>query len=746
MQNGKVIDKVSTNFGFRTIEWKKETGFWLNNENIKLKGVCEHLEGGPVGGAWTKPMLRWKLQLLKDMGINAIRPSHNPFPPMFYDLCDELGLLVMDEIFDGWHKKAAHDYGAQAFDEWWQTDVREWITRDRNHPSVFIWSLGNETHSDIAPEMVKFCNMLDPTRLVTSGSGNTDDMQVAGVNGGSEYKSFIENKRFDKAFVSTEAPHTWQTRGYYRTQTWFRDGLLKNTYPLPDLTEKEIFFFEWTDPKNWKNRKQHFNSSYDNATVRISARKNWEVMRDTPWHSGHFRWTGFDYYGESGLAHGAWPFNLFMGGVIDVAGFEKDHYYFYQSQWTEEPMVHILPHWTHPRMEKGTIIPVWVYSNAEEVELYLNGVSLGKDRPGKVWNEMQCEWMVPWEEGELVAIAYNKGIEVKRIVCQTSTQPVKLKNSIQKLDAEAGFDPGFILTTEGLDKNGNLFPYAENAVYYSTGGDMEIISLENGNPVDATSRADAKFRSMFMGKTRAFLQSSGSEEDTHVLLASILGDKSLYLSNKIFIDVELIQLSGDKKQKDYEVFYTINGENPAEVGIPYQKPFEIKDGTTVRAVIKENDRVLIEMSETFGEKEGLFWGDEHSEDLWIGRGINIPAEDAILKGSAKASDDGRWFKNEGFVVFNDKEGSITWYQENDGLPGEYRLRFRYTHNDASSTRPMILTVNDEVIDTLEFKSSGSWKESWKMVERKVIFKAGANNIELRTIWQSGPNIDEMIVE
>ena len=133
----KVIDEIETRFGFKTVKWETKTGFWLNGENVKLKGVCEHWEGGPVGGAWTKPLLRWKLQSLKDMGINAIRPSHNPTPPMFYDICDEIGLLVMDEIFDGWHKKAPQDYGKQAFNEWWKRDVKEWITRDRNHASIF---------------------------------------------------------------------------------------------------------------------------------------------------------------------------------------------------------------------------------------------------------------------------------------------------------------------------------------------------------------------------------------------------------------------------------------------------------------------------------------------------------------------------------------------------------------------------------------------------------------------------------
>lgn len=471
----KVIEEVETRFGFKTVEWKTETGFWLNGKNIKLKGVCEHWEGGPVGGAWTKPMLRWKLQLLKDMGINAIRPSHNPTPPMFYYICDEIGLLVMDEIFDGWHKKAPEDYGKQAFDEWWQRDIKEWITRDRNHPSIFVWSLGNETHSDVAPELMKFGKSLDPTRLFTSGAGNPEDMDITGVNGGSETKSFIENKKFDKPFISTEAPHTWQTRGYYRTQTWWRDNELPGTYELPNLTDKEIFFYEGLNTKDWKNRKQRFNSSYDNATVRVSARKYWEVMRDTPWHSGHFRWTGFDYYGEAGLVHGGLSFNLFMGGALDVAGFKKDLFYFYKSQWTTEPMVHILPHWTHPRMEKGTVIPIWVYSNTDEVELFLNGKSLGKDKPGTVWNDMQCEWMVPYQEGILEAVAYIDGKEVKRSSFSTSKQPSKLKTSIQKLEAEAGFVSSYIVTSESLDENNNLYPYGENKVYYKIQGDLNDI-------------------------------------------------------------------------------------------------------------------------------------------------------------------------------------------------------------------------------------------------------------------------------
>ena len=742
----KLIDEVKTNFGFRTVEWKTETGFWLNGENVKLKGVCEHWEGGPVGGAWTKPMLRWKLQSLKDMGINAIRPSHNPTPPMFYDICDEIGLLVMDEIFDGWHKKAPEDYGKQAFDEWWQRDVKEWITRDRNHPSIFVWSLGNETHSAIAPEMVEFGRSLDPTRLFTSGAGNPEDMDIAGVNGGSETKSFIENKKNDKPFISTEAPHTWQTRGYYRTQTWWRDNELPGTYPLPNLTEKEIFFYEGLNPKDWKNRKQRFNSSYDNATVRVSARKYWEVMRDTPWHSGHFRWTGFDYYGEAGLVHGGLPFNLFMGGALDVAGFKKDLFYFYQSQWTTEPMIHMLPHWTHPRMKKGTVIPVWVYSNADEVELFLNGISLGKDKPGTVWNEMQCEWMVPYEEGKLEAVAYIDGKEVKRTSFSTSKQPSKLKTTVQKLEAEADFEASYIITSESFDENDNLYPYGENNIYYTIQGDVNKISMENGNPIDPTSRTKSEYRALFFGKSRLFLRQQPNAKKASVITGAILGDKALHISNLITIKVEEISIVGASKNSNLEILYTTNGDNPETNGLPYENPFQISDGTTVKAIVKQNEKVVLTMEETFDKNEGLFWGNEHSADMWIGRGVNISAEEGILEGDAKISKDAHRYKGSGFVRFDGKEGAITFYQENDGEAGDYSMRFRYMHNNTGQVHPMKLYLNDEYVRTLEFEPTGGWEKEWKFVPTILNLKAGANNIRIETMGESGPYIDELFID
>jgi len=592
------IDEVSIRFGIRTIRWDRDTGFWLNEKNIKLLGVADHSEAGPIGAAYPDELLRWKIQQLKDMGCNAIRTAHNPQTPKFYDLCDEMGMLVMDEIFDGWQRKASEDYGKQAFAEWWERDLRAWLKRDRNHPSVIIWSVGNETRGEVAKELVRVCHEMDPTRLVTSGHSGSEHMDVEGVNGHSEEQQFFE-KQPEKPFVSTEAPHTWQVRGFYRSKTWFRDGIKRRgRFPCPDLTDEEIFTYDWTAPENRKNRKQVFNSSYDNAMVRITARKNWELMRDLPWHSGHFRWTGYDYLGEAGYVHGGWPFRAFMGGALDLAGFKKDLYYFYQSQWTQNPMVHILPHWTHPTMAVGTEIPVWVYSNADEVELFLNGESLGKDQPDTQWDEMQCEWMVPWSPGTLEAVAYRDGQVVARTTQTTAGAPAQLK-----LESEGETCP--IITVTQLDQNGVMNPYAENRIHYHIDGPARILSLESGNPVN-TENNIATSRAAFFGLARAFLQTTSDTGDLRVIAGSILGEKQLRTSKLISIDVKAISLRGTAKPCHFRILYSTDGSEPTA---EYRAPFAIAPDTSVRADIYNGEQLLFRMAERFGPDEGIYWGE-----------------------------------------------------------------------------------------------------------------------------------------
>ena len=409
-------------------------------------------------------------------------------------------------------------------------------------------------------------------------------------------------------------------------------------------------------------------------------------------------------------------------------------------------MLHILPSWTHPRMKKGTVIPVWVYSNAEEVELFLNGKSLGKDKPGTQWDEMQCDWMVPYEEGKLEAVAYTKGKEIKRTSLNTSKEPSKLKHTITKLAAEEDFKSSYILTSEAMDHQGNLFPYAENKVYYKIVGDIEKVSIENGNPIDSISRTKADFRSMFFGKVRMFLEEKEKAKEASIITGSIVGDKALFVSNKITIDVQHIGVIGKTTASKLDVFYTINGANPMEEGLSYTKPFEVVDNTTVKAVVKQNGKVVLTMEETFGATEGLFWGDEHSADSWAGRGLSIAAETSTLEGGAKVSAKAQSYSGSGFVKFDDKEGAITFYKENDGEAGDFNIGIKYLHNNIDKLHPMKLFVNDVYIKTFEFSPTGDWEKEWKFVNTIINFNRGANTIRLETTGQSGPYIDELFID
>jgi beta-galactosidase len=739
----RALDEVKTTLGIRTIKWETESGFWLNGKVTKLLGVCEHYEGGPVGGAWTKPLLKWKLSLLKEMGVNAIRTAHNPVPPMFYDLCDEMGFLVMDEVFDGWSRKAENDYGAQAFNEWWEKDVAEWITRDRNHPSIFVYSLGNETRGEVAKDLVDLCHKLDFTRKVTSGHSAPEFMDIYGINGASEKQSFYTNERPDKPIVATEAPHTWQTRGYYRTKTWYRDGFpndRQQPFELPDLTDKEIFHYEWASPEKWTSKKQHFNSSYDNAMVRISARKNWELMRDLPWYSGHFRWTGFDYYGEAGYVHGGWPFRLFMGGALDVAGFEKDLFYFYQSQWTEKPMIHILPHWTHPSLEAGTKVPVWVYSNCDEVELFLNGKSLGKDKPGTKWDEMQCEWLVPWEPGTLEAKGYINGVETVQTRQITAGSPASLQLSLETNHINTVKDNIAIVTAAINDSKNVLYPYGENKVYYHFDGPVRILSLENGDPVDTTKNVGIDSKKAFMGLTRAFLQLDETTEPVSLITGAILGEKQLIHSNLVAIDAKTSAIRGEFSPAQLKIYYTIDESEPTINSKEYLNSFPVEPGTTVKAIIVRNGELILKMTEKFDSDLGLYWGTNELENA--DKNLKgMKAVDAEYSGARVESLDGLEYLN-----FNKKDGKVRWYQENDGAAGEFILSIMYATEEVQSYGPMELFINNRKAGVLEFDVTGSGKSNWKEVSTKQNLEAGANYIELRITQKSSLNILLLKVE
>ena len=270
--------------------------------------------------------------------------------------------------------------------------------------------------------------------------------------------------------------------------------------------------------------------------------------------------------------------------------------------------------------------------------------------------------------------------------------------------------------------------------------------MENGNPIDPTSRTKSDFRALFFGKTRLFLRALPNAEKASLITASILGDKALYTSNKISIDAKQIQVFGTSNTDDLEILYTVNGENPETKGVIYKGAFKVADATIVKAVVKQNGKVVLNMEETFGKNKGLFWGNEHSKDMWIGRGVNISAEEGVLEGDAKVSKQAHRYKGSGFVRFDGKEGAITFYQENDGEEGDYSMRFRYMHNNEGELHTMKLYLNDEFIKTLEFKPTGGWEKEWKFVPAILRLKAGANNIRIETAGHSGPFIDELFID
>ncbi|WP_349351603.1 sugar-binding domain-containing protein [Flagellimonas sp. MMG031] len=540
-----LVDSDSTFFGIRKIEFSPEWGFKLNDKNIKVKGVCMHHDAGVYGAAVPESILLYRLKLLKKMGCNAIRTSHNPFSPEFYTMCDTLGILVLDEIFDGWEKtKAADDYG-HYFEKDWKKDVSYWVKNNRNHPSIFMYSIGNEVAKPTVQtqrKLIDFIKGMDGSRPITQGGldptrgmkevlGSTQ-LDVKGFNGDGEemgrYESF--HGEFPKVpMIATEVPHTYQTRGVYKTQTQWRrrdfpakweidngsagtmKGLEGKLYPLPDLAKTEVFpeektnFFTIYDqeypiqnPNPWKED-VYYQSSYDNATVRTSARKAWQRVEELNYLMGQFRWTGFDYLGETNQ----WPSRFANFGVIDIANMPKDAYYLYQSLWSDDPMVHMLPHWTHPGKE-GVEIPVVVYTNTDMVELFLNEVSLGK----QYYKGEQLKWMVPYTPGKVVAKAYKNGELVARDVYETASGEKKLKVSSPTQEISSKSKENTLVFIDVVDHKNSRFPLADDYLTITVSGPGKLKGLDNGDPLDLTPYTSSSKRA-FRGRLVAFIEAEG---------------------------------------------------------------------------------------------------------------------------------------------------------------------------------------------------------------------------------------------
>ena len=524
---GKVVDEVWTNTGFRSFRFDAKTGFWLNGKNMKLNGVCEHHDFGCLGAVVNEDAMHRKLVRLKEMGVNAIRSSHNPPAPELLNMCDTMGLIVMDESFDMWHRRKTQNDYARFFDEWHERDLSDLILRDRNHPSILMWSIGNEvleqwSYADADTLTLEQANLIlnaghDASTLAKDGETSVNTLLAdhladivrrydttrpitAGCNEPSPDNHLFKGKALDivgfnyhhqgikdvpknfpgRPFIMTESVSALQTTGFY---TMPSDSVIK--------APKE-WWLPYTDP-SFKC------SSYDNMHASWSSthEETWDVVKHTPYVGGQFIWTGFDYIGEP--TPYSYPARSSYFGIIDLAGQPKDVYYMYQSEWTNRPVLHLFPHWN---WLDGEQIDMWCYYNqADEVELYINGKSQGVRRKADS-HQYHVMWRVTFEPGEVKVVARKDGKEVRQQTIHTAGQPHHLQLSIDYQGKNTTF-----VKVEVVDENGNRCPWAENQVFFDT--DATIIGVDNGNQTSLERFKDNK-RKAFFGRCFVVLDGHGT--------------------------------------------------------------------------------------------------------------------------------------------------------------------------------------------------------------------------------------------
>ncbi|WP_342648371.1 beta-galactosidase GalB [Mucilaginibacter sp. CSA2-8R] len=501
MSGNTVLDKYQTYIGIRSFNFDAAKGFSLNGEAMKIKGVCMHHDFGALGAAVNVRAMERQLEILRDMGCNAIRTSHNPPAPEFLDLCDRMGFLVLDEAFDMWRKKKNKQDYYQYFLEWHKRDLEDQVKRDRNHPSVIMWSIGNEireqfdsTGITITHELVNIVKSLDKTRPVTSALSESDPkknfiyqsgaLDLVGLNYHHEsYADFPKNYPNQK-FVATETMSAYATRGFYDTPT-------DSTRHWPTSSKAKFT----------QGNSEFAITAYDNVAAYWGSthEETWKVIKKYDYLSGLFVWTGFDYLGEPSPY--PWPARSSYFGIVDLAGFPKDSYYMYQSEWTSKPVLHLLPHWN---WQPGKTIDVWAYyNNADEVELYLNGRSLGIQK--KQGDDLHVVWKVPFEAGTLKAVSRLNGKIVLTKEVSTAAEPDRIELiADRKLLKRDGSDLSFI-TVRVLDKSGNVVPNADNLINFNIKGKGTLAGVDNGSQSSMESFKEPQ-RKAFHGLCLAIVQ------------------------------------------------------------------------------------------------------------------------------------------------------------------------------------------------------------------------------------------------
>jgi beta-galactosidase len=501
---GKIVDNTETTFGIRTFSFDSANGFSLNGSHLKISGVCNHHDLGCLGAAISYRALQRQLEIMKTMGVNGIRTSHNPPAPELLDLCDRMGFIVMDEAFDMWKKgKTQFDYSLN-WDEWHQRDIQDMILRDRNHPSVFIWSIGNEVSEQwdkkdssgtvIAKELASLVRTVDPTRPITANCNDVDPLNPAIRSGALDLIGYSYSWNIYKDF-----PKTYSGKKFIGSETTSAIAT-RGSYDMPSDSIRR-----W--PVRWDSILTTGNSdlscsSYDNCSVPWGSthEETWKLIKKYPFLSGMYIWTGFDYLGEP--TPYPWPARSSYFGIVDLAGFPKDVYYLYQSEWTHKPVLHVFPYWN---WKHGDTVDIWSYTNCEEVELFLNGVSMGVQK--KTDDKLHLMWRLPYTPGTLKAIGRTKGKEILTQEIKTAGKPAKIVLEADRSIITAdGKDLSFI-TVKILDAQGTLVPHADNLIHFNVSGCGKIVGVDNGLQTSMES-FKASERKAFHGLCLAVIQSN----------------------------------------------------------------------------------------------------------------------------------------------------------------------------------------------------------------------------------------------
>lgn len=505
-------DALDIPFGIRSIVFDVDKGFLLNGEHVKLNGVCLHGDGGCVGTAVPARVWERRFALLKEMGCNAIRTSHNPHLPEFLDLCDTMGFLVMAEAFDEWREAKVQTplYGYHRyFDEWAARDLTDMILRDRNHPSIILWSAGNEVPDQVVRrgpetlgELLSILHPMDPTRLVTVACDRIAAEPQAALP---EFLAMLDVVGYNYAGRWRNRRELYYSIDRYnfpqRRMIGTENGAMPAFYPGNDTAPFGAGFV---------------------SNFRIATEQLQRFTQVHDYVTGDFMWTGIAYLGEA-----RWPAKGSRCGVLDTCGFTHDGYYFYKSVWTKTPVLHLSPHWNWAGKE-GEIIPVICFTNCDTVELFLNGKSLGvqgymfpetgmegryghmppRDRVLQTTGDLHLAWYVPYQAGTLKAVGTKDGQVVLTVEQSTTGNPAAIRLTADRTSIATRWDDVSHVTVEIVDQQGRVVPTADNEVVFALSGPGRILGLDNGDPESHESYQGDR-RATYTGRALALVQSDG---------------------------------------------------------------------------------------------------------------------------------------------------------------------------------------------------------------------------------------------